>query len=175
MAKSFGLPRKCFYRGRKFRRRTNLQVSATSSDAEDLLFFRMPRFVLEMFAGLKMFRDVARDDCMDVRSQNCCSCLDLICDRGVRTKGSRKFVPGKRHPHIPCFVWCWPSEISLTNSGLPFSRQVIGEVVAQLFWLCMKAVPSFIAKDVVAKRLDHDPFVLSIRSSRLESFLKGML
>ena len=37
------------------------QASATSPDAEDLLFFRMPRFVLEMFAGLKMFRDVARD------------------------------------------------------------------------------------------------------------------
>ncbi|KAL0667467.1 hypothetical protein Bca4012_030171 [Brassica carinata] len=76
----------------------------------------------------------------DVRSQNCCSCLDLICDRGVRTKGSRKFVPGKRHPPIPCFV-----------------------------------VLSFIAKDVVAKGLDHDTFVLSIRSSRLESSLKGML
>uniref|UniRef100_A0A0D3AAY6 Uncharacterized protein n=1 Tax=Brassica oleracea var. oleracea TaxID=109376 RepID=A0A0D3AAY6_BRAOL len=29
----------------------------------------------------------------DVRGQICCSCLDLICDRGVRTKGSRKFVP----------------------------------------------------------------------------------
>ncbi|KAF3521705.1 hypothetical protein F2Q69_00048215 [Brassica cretica] len=51
----------------------------------------------------------------DVRSQNCCSCLDLICDRGVRTKGSRKFVPGKRHPPIPCFVWCWPSEISFVS------------------------------------------------------------
>ncbi|KAF2567163.1 hypothetical protein F2Q70_00026063 [Brassica cretica] len=38
----------------------NLQASATSRDAEDLLFFRMPHFVLEMFAGLKMFRDVAR-------------------------------------------------------------------------------------------------------------------
>nr|VDD51783.1 unnamed protein product [Brassica oleracea] len=75
----------------------------------------------------------------DVRSQNCCSYLDLICDRGVRTKGSRKFVPGKRHPPIPCF-----------------------------------AVLSFIAKDVVAKGLDHDTFVLSIRSSRLESSLKGM-
>uniref|UniRef100_A0A0D3DJC0 Uncharacterized protein n=1 Tax=Brassica oleracea var. oleracea TaxID=109376 RepID=A0A0D3DJC0_BRAOL len=36
----------------------------------------------------------------DVRSQNCGSCLDLICDRGVRTKGSRKSVPGKRHPLI---------------------------------------------------------------------------
>ncbi|KAF3513288.1 hypothetical protein F2Q69_00006006 [Brassica cretica] len=48
----------------------------------------------------------------DVRSQNWCSCLDLICDRGVRTKGSRKFVPGKRHPPILCFVRCWPSEIS---------------------------------------------------------------
>ncbi|KAF3587630.1 hypothetical protein F2Q69_00027397 [Brassica cretica] len=89
----------------------------------------------------------------DVRSQNCCSCLDLICDRGVRTKGSRKFVPGKRHPPIPCFI----------NSGLPFSRQVIGAVVAQLFWLCMKAVLNFITKDVVAKGLDHDTFVLSIR------------
>ncbi|KAF2550324.1 hypothetical protein F2Q68_00035102 [Brassica cretica] len=51
----------------------------------------------------------------DVRSQNCCSCLDLICDRGVRTKGSRKFVPGKRHPPIPCFVSCWPSEISFVS------------------------------------------------------------
>nr|VDD51306.1 unnamed protein product [Brassica oleracea] len=40
----------------------------------------------------------------DVRSQNCCSCLDLICDRGIRTKGSRKFVPGKRHPPITCFA-----------------------------------------------------------------------
>ncbi|WZZ65594.1 hypothetical protein YC2023_076964 [Brassica napus] len=39
----------------------------------------------------------------------------------------------------------------------------------------MKAVLSFIAKDVVAKGLDHDTFVLSIRSSRLESSLKGML
>uniref|UniRef100_A0A0D3BIK3 Uncharacterized protein n=1 Tax=Brassica oleracea var. oleracea TaxID=109376 RepID=A0A0D3BIK3_BRAOL len=76
----------------------------------------------------------------DVRSLNCCSCLDLICDRGVRTKGSRKFVPGKRHPPIPGFV-----------------------------------VLSFIAKDVVAKGLDHDTFVLSIISSRLESSLKGML
>ncbi|KAF3608121.1 hypothetical protein DY000_02047178 [Brassica cretica] len=69
----------------------------------------------------------------DVRSKNCCSCLDLICDRGVRTK------------------------------GFPFGRQVIGAVVAQLFWLCMKAVLSFIAKDVVAKGLDHDTFLLSIR------------
>uniref|UniRef100_A0A0D3DKZ7 Uncharacterized protein n=1 Tax=Brassica oleracea var. oleracea TaxID=109376 RepID=A0A0D3DKZ7_BRAOL len=51
----------------------------------------------------------------------------------------------------------------------------IGAVVAQLFWLCMKAVLSFIAKDVVAKGLDHDTFVLSIRSGRLESSLKGCL
>ncbi|KAF3588375.1 hypothetical protein F2Q69_00030289 [Brassica cretica] len=101
----------------------NLQASATSRDAEDLLFFRMPRFVLEI--------------------QNCCSCLDLICDRGVRTKRSRKFVPGKRHPPILC--------------------QVIGAVVAQLFWLCMKVVLSLIAKDIVAKGLDHDTFVLSLR------------
>ncbi|KAF2596536.1 hypothetical protein F2Q68_00009537 [Brassica cretica] len=88
----------------------NLQASATSRDAEDSLFFRMPRFLLEMFTGLKMFRDIAR-----------------------------------------------------TNCGLPFSRQVIGVVVAQLFWLWMKAMLSFIAKDVVAKGLLHDTFVLSIR------------
>ncbi|KAF2558413.1 hypothetical protein F2Q68_00015162 [Brassica cretica] len=45
----------------------------------------------------------------DVRSQNCSSCLDFICDRGVRTKGSCKFFPGKRHPPILCFpssYWC---------------------------------------------------------------------
>uniref|UniRef100_A0A0D2ZUU2 Transposase MuDR plant domain-containing protein n=1 Tax=Brassica oleracea var. oleracea TaxID=109376 RepID=A0A0D2ZUU2_BRAOL len=53
--------------------------------------------------------------------------------------------------------------VRLKNSGLPFSRQVIGAVVTQLFWLCMKVVLSFITKDVVAKGLDHDTFVLSIR------------
>ncbi|WZZ58342.1 hypothetical protein YC2023_058449 [Brassica napus] len=58
---TFWSSKKVFLSGRKFRRRTNLQASATSRDAEDLLFFRMPRFVHEMFAGLKMFRDVARD------------------------------------------------------------------------------------------------------------------
>ncbi|KAF2555758.1 hypothetical protein F2Q68_00014602 [Brassica cretica] len=50
-----------------------------------------------------------------------------------------------------------------TNSGLPFNRHVIGAVVAQLFWLCMKIVLSFIAKAVIAKELDYDTFVLSIR------------
>ncbi|WZZ79430.1 hypothetical protein YC2023_100002 [Brassica napus] len=70
------------------------------------------------------------------------------------------------------FLTC---RILRTSSGLPFSRQVIGAVVAQLFWLCMMAVLSFIAKDVVAKGLDHDTFVLSISSSRLGSSLKGML
>ncbi|KAF3587545.1 hypothetical protein F2Q69_00030286 [Brassica cretica] len=73
---------------------------------------------------------------------------------------------------IVCVIVTWRFK---TNSRLPFSRQVIGAVVAQLFWLCMKAVLSFIAKDVVAKGLDHDNFVLLIRSSRLESSLKGML
>ena len=37
-----------------------LQASATSRDVEDWFFFRMPRFVLEMFACLKMFRGVAK-------------------------------------------------------------------------------------------------------------------
>ncbi|KAH0867798.1 hypothetical protein HID58_074820 [Brassica napus] len=41
--------------------------------------------------------------------------------------------------------------------------------------IIFRVVLSFIAKDVVAKGLDHDTFVLSIRSSRLESSLKGML
>nr|VDD23449.1 unnamed protein product [Brassica oleracea] len=49
----------------------------------------------------------------------------------------------------------------------PRFTPVIGAVVTQLFWLCMKVVLSFIAKDVVAKGLDHDTFVLSIRSSRM--------
>ena len=37
-----------------------LQASATSRHAEDGFFFCMPRFVLEMFAGLKIFRYIAR-------------------------------------------------------------------------------------------------------------------
>ncbi|KAF3582789.1 hypothetical protein DY000_02031439 [Brassica cretica] len=65
-----------------------------------------------MFAGLKMLQGFSLNPAfekhfgfpMDVRSQNWCSCLDLICDRGVRTEGSRKFVPGKRHPPILSFV-----------------------------------------------------------------------
>ncbi|WZZ32062.1 hypothetical protein YC2023_015463 [Brassica napus] len=121
-----------------------LQASATSHNAEDCFYFCMLRFVLEMFAGLKMFHDIAKE--LGARGQICprkeASSYTVLCE---------------------------------TNCGLPFSRQVIGAVVAQLFWLCMKAVLSFIAKDVVAKGLDHDTFVLSIRSSQLESFLKGML
>ncbi|KAF3505043.1 hypothetical protein F2Q69_00041829 [Brassica cretica] len=58
----------------------------------------------------------------DVRSQNCCSCLDLICDRGVRTKGSRKFVPRKRHPPIPCFVGVGlPRFLSCLFEDVPYS------------------------------------------------------
>ena len=76
------------------------------------------------------------------------------------------------HTIIVCVIVTWRFK---TNCGLPFSRQVIGVVVPQLFWLCMKAVLSFIAKDVFGKGLNHDTFVLSIRSSWLESSLKGML
>ena len=36
------------------------QASATSRDAEDCFFYRMPHFVLEMFVGLKIFPDIAR-------------------------------------------------------------------------------------------------------------------
>ncbi|KAF3583064.1 hypothetical protein DY000_02031182 [Brassica cretica] len=101
------------------------QASATSRNAEDWFRFRMPRFVLEMFAGLKM-----------------------LC--GVRTEGSRKFVPEKRHPPILCFV-----------------RQIADYRLAvrllerwSLNWFCMKVVLSFIAKDVVGKGLNHGTFVL---------------
>nr|VDD31719.1 unnamed protein product [Brassica oleracea] len=82
----------------------------------------------------------------DVRSQNCCSYFFCVYLRMFR------IAIGVKHSGLK------------TNSGLQFSCQVIGAVVAQLFWLCMKAVLSFIAKDVVAKGLDHDTFVLSISS-----------
>ncbi|WZZ87112.1 hypothetical protein YC2023_115691 [Brassica napus] len=65
----------------------------------------------------------------------------LFCDRGVRTEGSRKFVPGKRYPPILSFV-----------------RQIADHLLAvrllerwSLNCFCMKAVLSFIAKDVVGK------------------------
>ena len=37
-----------------------LQASAVSRDTEDWFFFCMSHFMVEMFAGLKMFRGVAR-------------------------------------------------------------------------------------------------------------------
>ena len=37
-----------------------LQASATSRDAEDCFFFCITHFVVDMFAGLKIFRGVAR-------------------------------------------------------------------------------------------------------------------
>ncbi|KAF3608114.1 hypothetical protein DY000_02047173 [Brassica cretica] len=67
---------------------------------------------------------------------------------------------------IVCVIVTWRFK---TNSGLPFCRQVIGAVVTQLFWLCMKDVLSFIAKDVVAKGLDHDTFVLEIKPKKLDT------
>lgn len=49
------------------------------------------------------------------RSQSCCYCLDvifLICDSEIGpTKGSRKFVPGKKYFSSLCFVKRWPFEI----------------------------------------------------------------
>ena len=50
----------CLYRGRYFCRKMVLQASAASRNVEDRFFSRMPHFVLEMFAGLKMFHDIAR-------------------------------------------------------------------------------------------------------------------
>uniref|UniRef100_A0A0D3BHE9 Uncharacterized protein n=1 Tax=Brassica oleracea var. oleracea TaxID=109376 RepID=A0A0D3BHE9_BRAOL len=49
---------------------------------------------------------------LTLRLRNILVCLRMfaakigvpVYDRGVRTEGSRKFVPGKRHPHILCFV-----------------------------------------------------------------------
>ena len=37
-----------------------LQASATSRDTEGLFFLCRPRFVVEIFVGLKMFRGAAR-------------------------------------------------------------------------------------------------------------------
>ncbi|KAF3540910.1 hypothetical protein F2Q69_00019641 [Brassica cretica] len=130
----------------------------------------------------------------DVRSQNCCSCLDLICDRGVRTKGRVNLSPERGillycalcGVGLPRFLSClfedvpysyrssvtsFPymphfTRLSFVMTNLPYDScfwVVIEAVVAQLFWLFMKVVLSFIAKDVVAKGLDHDTFVLSIR------------
>uniref|UniRef100_A0A0D2ZQA8 Uncharacterized protein n=1 Tax=Brassica oleracea var. oleracea TaxID=109376 RepID=A0A0D2ZQA8_BRAOL len=82
----------------------------------------------------------------DVRSQNFCSYFFRVYLRMFRIAIGAMLL------------------VFLTCRILRFRRQVIGAVVAQLFWLCMKAVLSFIAKDVVAKGLDHDTFVLSISS-----------
>ncbi|KAG5388989.1 hypothetical protein IGI04_030530 [Brassica rapa subsp. trilocularis] len=121
---------RCFYRGRKFRQRTNLHASAMSRDAEDLLFFRMPRFVLEMFAGLKIFRDVARLT-TNVRSQNCCSCLDansFIYDRGIMIEVSMFRIALEAllrifpyMPHIMVKV-AWSYSWSVTESQNVFHR-----------------------------------------------------
>ncbi|KAL0847105.1 hypothetical protein Bca101_020351 [Brassica carinata] len=53
------------------------------------------------------------------------------------------------------FLTCRILRRCKTNCGLSFSRQVIGAVVAQLFWLGVKVVFSRIAEDVVGKGLDH--------------------
>uniref|UniRef100_A0A0D3A8R8 Uncharacterized protein n=1 Tax=Brassica oleracea var. oleracea TaxID=109376 RepID=A0A0D3A8R8_BRAOL len=52
-------------------------ASATSRNAEDGFFFRMPRFVLEMFAGLKMFRDIERLG-LSLRLRNILVCLRMF-------------------------------------------------------------------------------------------------
>ncbi|KAF3567240.1 hypothetical protein DY000_02017762 [Brassica cretica] len=73
-----------------------------------------------------------------VGSQNYCSCLDannLICDRGIRTEVSRKFVHGKKRFPSECFVKCWPSEIYFVH----FEDDVFTQI----------------AKDVVGQGLDH--------------------
>ena len=49
-----------FYQGRNFCRKMFLQASATSRNAEDWFLFRMPRFLLKMFVGLKMLCGIAR-------------------------------------------------------------------------------------------------------------------
>ncbi|KAF3519966.1 hypothetical protein DY000_02059796 [Brassica cretica] len=65
------------------------QASATSRNAEDSFFFRMPRFMLEMFAGLKMFRDIARD----VFTQIAKDVVGQGLDHGTLTfKGQRALV-----------------------------------------------------------------------------------
>ncbi|KAF2598052.1 hypothetical protein F2Q68_00010325 [Brassica cretica] len=115
----------------------------------------MPRFVLEMFTGLKMFRDVARISLSpafgkhsglttDVRNHNCCSCLDLICDRGVRTNGMFRIAIGAL---LRVVLTCRILRPSGYWSGGRSIVLALHEGCAQLY----------------SKGLDHDTFVLSIR------------
>ena len=79
-----------------------LQASATFRDAEDWFFFCMSRFDVSQCCKSLVVSLCRRNIfglSANVRSQNCCCCLDansLICDRGIMTEGSRKFVPGKK-------------------------------------------------------------------------------
>ena len=60
----------------------NLQASATSRDAEDLLFFRMPRFVLEMFKGLdKIYRFPLCSEREIASSFHCTTCWRKVAAR----------------------------------------------------------------------------------------------
>ena len=68
----------------------------------------MPRFVVEMFSGLKMFAVLQEFSLIPTMekhfwfvcgSQNYCCCVNansLIFDQGIRTEGSPKFVHGKK-------------------------------------------------------------------------------
>ncbi|KAF2576447.1 hypothetical protein F2Q70_00005411 [Brassica cretica] len=85
-----------------------------------------------------------------VGSQNYCSCLDannLICDRGIRTEVSRKFVHGKKRFSSECFVKCWPSEIYFVH----FEDDVFTQI----------------AKDVVGQGLDHGTLIFKAKFARV--------
>ncbi|WZZ44648.1 hypothetical protein YC2023_040907 [Brassica napus] len=76
----------------------------------------------------------------------------LIYDRGIRTKGSCRFVPGKKCFPSLFFVKSWHPEIYFLSDGA---------VVARMFWLGMKDVFRRIAEDVAGQGLDHGTFLLT--------------
>ena len=78
----------------------------------------------------------------DVHSQNCYCCLDansLICDRGIRTERSRKFVNGKKR-FLHSALW---------SVGLPRSISCIFEDVSYSSMssvMCFPYMPHFTGK-----------------------------
>ncbi|KAF3557795.1 hypothetical protein F2Q69_00013669 [Brassica cretica] len=151
-------------------------------------------FVLEMFAGLKMFRDIAgvtlnpafeEHSCLstDVRSLNC-SCLDannLICDRegAFIEEGNfvekwffrrlRRLAMLKIYFSFVCRVF-----VLEMFAGLKMFRDIAGVTLNPAFeeHSCLSTDDVFtqIAKDVVGQGLDHGSFVLTFRCS-----LRGLI
>ncbi|KAF2574902.1 hypothetical protein F2Q70_00004563 [Brassica cretica] len=81
----------------EIRTRFYRKASATSRNAEDLFFFCMLRFVLEMFVGLKMFRDIAKDVFTQIAKD--------VVGQGLDHEGQRALVEIDR-PSLPELSVC---------------------------------------------------------------------